>query len=68
MRTNCFTILRLSGGVIKRLCLVLVLALSAGLSLNAQTTWYSPGTRLGIDEINAGDVVFIYWQGGQKVG
>ena len=60
MRTNCFTILRLSGGVIKRLCLVLVLALSAGLSLNAQTTWYSPGTRLGIDEINAGDDVFIY--------
>ena len=60
MRTNCFTILRLSGGVIKRLCLVLVLALSAGFSLNAQTTWYSPGTRLGIDEINAGDVVFIY--------
>ena len=60
MRTNCFTILRLSGGVIKRLCLVLVLALSAGLSLNAQTTWYSPGTRLGIDDINAGDVVFIY--------
>ena len=60
MRTNCFTILRLSGGVIKRLCLVLVLALSAGLSLNAQTTWYSPGRRLGIDEINAGDVVFIY--------
>lgn len=49
-----------SGGVIKRLCLVLVLALSAGLSLNAQTTWYSPGTRLGIDEINAGDDVFIY--------
>ena len=60
MRTNCFTILRLSGGVIKRLCLALVLALSAGLSLNAQTTWYSPGTRLGIDEINAGDDVFIY--------
>lgn len=60
MRTNCFTILRLSGGVIKRLCLVLVLALSAGISLNAQTTWYSPGTRLGIDEINAGDDVFIY--------
>lgn len=60
MRTNCFTILRFPGGVIKRLCLVLVLALSAGLSLNAQTTWYSPGTRLGIDEINAGDVVFIY--------
>ena len=60
MRTNCFTILRLSGGVIKRLCLVLVLALSAGFSLNAQTTWYSPGTRLGIDEIDAGDVVFIY--------
>ena len=60
MRTNCFTILRLSGGGIKRLCLVLVLALSAGFSLNAQTTWYSPGTRLGIDEINAGDVVFIY--------
>lgn len=60
MRTNCFTILRLSGGVIKRLCLVLVLALSAGLSLNAQTTWYSPGRRLGIDEVNAGDVVFIY--------
>ena len=60
MRTNCFTILRLSGGVIKRLCLVLVLALSAGLSLNAQTTWYSPGTRLGINEINAGDNVFIY--------
>ena len=42
------------------MCLVLVLALSAGLSLNAQTTWYSPGRRLGIDEINAGDVVFIY--------
>lgn len=60
MRTNCFTILRLSGGVIKRLCLVLVLALSAGISLNAQTTWYSPGTRLGIDEINVDDVVFIY--------
>ena len=60
MRTNCFTILRFPGGVIKRLCLVLVLALSAGLSLNAQTTWYSPGRRLGIDEINAGDVVFIY--------
>lgn len=60
MRTNCFTILRFPGGVIKRLCLVLVLALSAGLSLNAQTTWYSPGTRLGIDEINAGDDVFIY--------
>ena len=60
MRTNCFTILRLSGGVIKRLCLVLVLALSAGFSLNAQTTWYSPGTRLGIDEIDAGDDVFIY--------
>lgn len=60
MRTNCFTILRFPGGVLKRLCLVLVLALSAGLSLNAQTTWYSPGTRLGIDEINAGDVVFIY--------
>ena len=60
MRTNCFTILRLSGGVIKRLCLALVLALSAGLSLNAQTTWYSPGTRLGIEQINAGDKVFIY--------
>lgn len=60
MRTNCFTILRFPGGVIKRLCLVLVLALSAGISLNAQTTWYSPGTRLGIDEINAGDDVFIY--------
>lgn len=60
MRTNCFTILRLSGGVLKRLCLVLVLALSAGLSLNAQTTWYSPGTRLGIEQINAGDKVFIY--------
>ena len=60
MRTNCFTILRFPGGVIKRLCLVLVLALSVGLSLNAQTTWYSPGTRLGIDEINAGDDVFIY--------
>ena len=42
------------------MCLVLVLALSAGLSLNAQTTWYSPGTRLGIDEINVDDVVFIY--------
>ena len=60
MRTNCFTILRFPGGVIKRLCLVLVLALSAGLSLNAQTTWYSPGTRLGIDQINVNDVVFIY--------
>ena len=60
MRTNCFTILRLSGGVIKRLCLALVLALSAGLSLNAQTTWYSPGTRLGIDQIKVDDCVFIY--------
>lgn len=60
MRTNCFTILRFPGGVIKRLCLVLVLALSAGLSLNAQTTWYSPGSRLGIDQINVNDVVFIY--------
>ena len=60
MRTNCFTILRFPGGVIKRLCLALVLALSAGLSLNAQTTWYSPGTRLGIEQINAGDKVFIY--------
>ena len=60
MRTNCFTILRLSGGVVKRLCLALVLALSAGLSLNAQTTWYSPGTRLGIDQINVDDCVFIY--------
>ncbi len=60
MRTNCFTILRFPGGVLKRLCLVLVLALSAGLSLNAQTTWYSPGTRLGIDQINVNDVVFIY--------
>lgn len=60
MRTNCFTNLRFSGGVIKRLCLALVLALSAGLSLNAQTTWYSPGTRLGIEQINAGDKVFIY--------
>ena len=60
MRTNCFTILRLSGGVIKRLCLALVLALSAGLSLNAQTIWYSPGTRLGIDQIKVDDCVFIY--------
>ena len=60
MRTNCFTILRFPGGVIKRLCLVLVLALSVGLSLNAQTTWYSPGTRLGIDQINVDDCVFIY--------
>lgn len=60
MRTNCFTILRFPGGVIKRLCLVLVLALSAGLSLNAQTTWYSPGTRLGIDQINVDNCVFIY--------
>ncbi|MDD6499366.1 MAG: hypothetical protein PUF44_04620 [Bacteroidales bacterium] len=42
------------------MCLVLVLALSAGLSLNAQTTWYSPGTRLGIDQINVDDCVFIY--------
>ena len=39
---------------------MLMLALSAGLSLNAQTTWYSPGDRLGINEINAGDNVFIY--------
>ena len=60
MRTNCFTNLRFSGGVIKRLCLALVLTLSAGLSLNAQTTWYSPGTRLGIDQINVDDYVFIY--------
>ena len=60
MRTNCFTILRFPGGVIKRLCLVLVLALSAGLSLNAQTTWYSPGTRLGIDQIDVDDCVFLY--------
>ena len=39
---------------------MLMLALSAGFSLNAQTTWYSPDTRLGIDEIKVGDRVFIY--------
>ena len=39
---------------------MLMLALSAGFSLNAQTTWYSPGNRLGIDQINVDDLVFIY--------
>ena len=40
--------------------LLLALCLCTGLSMKAQTTYYKPGSRLSLSEINAGDNLFIY--------